>query len=92
MIKTLMYHKVADFDKWKSAFENFSDVRKKAGEVSFSIGTLQNEPNKAYALTSWNSIEEFQSFVGSPELSKAMKASGVLEPPTTIILDETTSG
>lgn len=47
MIKTLMYHKVEDFAKWKEAFDGFSEFRKSAGEQSYSVGTLLNEPNTA---------------------------------------------
>ena len=37
-----MYHKVQDFEKWKAAFDAFIEVRKNAGEIDFSVGTLQN--------------------------------------------------
>ena len=92
MIKTLMYHKVQDFDKWKDVFDNFSDVRKAAGEISFSTGTLHNEPNTAFVLNTWNSNEDFQAFVGSSELAEGMKNAGVLEAPNVIILEEISNG
>ena len=92
MIKTLMYHKVQDFNKWKEAFEAFADTRKAAGELDFSIGTLQNEPNTAYVINSWESVKHFEAFVGADELKVAMGAAGVLEAPHTIILEETNNG
>ncbi len=92
MIKTVMYHKVEDFSKWKEAFDNFSDVRKSAGELSYSVGTAYDEPNTAYVINEWNSIEEFMAFFDSPKLSEAMKSAGVLEPPHTLILQEINKG
>ena len=92
MIKTLMYHKVADFGKWKEAFDGFIDTRKAAGELSYSVGTLHNEPNTAYVINEWNSIEAVQAFLSNPDLKAAMGAAGVLEPPHTIILSEIEKG
>jgi len=92
MIKTLMYHKVQDFEKWKSAFDSFSEIRKAAGEKSYSVGTLHNEPNTAYVINTWKSFNDFDAFQTAPQLADAMKAAGVLEPPHTIILNEIEKG
>mgnify|MGYP003624982960 CR=1 FL=1 len=92
MIKTLMYHKVEDFTKWKEAFDKFYDFRKSSGEISFSVGTLFNESNTAYVINEWNSIENFNAFVSSSRLSDAMKDAGVLEPPHSLILEELAKG
>jgi len=87
-----MYHKVDDFGKWKEAFDSFSGVRKSAGEQSFSVGTLNNEPNTAYVINEWDSVDVLEAFLGNPELGEAMKAAGVLEKPNTIILNELEKG
>lgn len=92
MVKTLMYHKVQDFGKWKAAFEGFIDVRKKAGEIDFSFGTLHNEPNTAYVINTWSSFEQVEGFLSNGELKEAMGAAGVLEAPTVIILNESGKG
>lgn len=92
MIKTLMYHKVEDFKKWKTAFDNFSEIRKSAGEKSFSIGNVQNEPNTAYVINTWDSMEAYQTFMDNPGLASAMKEAGVMEPPHTIVLNELEKG
>lgn len=87
-----MYHKVQDFEKWKAAFDAFIEVRKNAGEIDFSVGTLQNQPNTAYVINTWESIDEFEAFFGADDLKEAMGAAGVLEAPTTIILNEIGKG
>ena len=92
MIKTLMYHKVKDFATWKKAFDSFSEIRKSAGERSYWVGTIHNEPNTAYVLNEWDSIEAPLAFLENPKLAEAMKAAGVLEPPHTIIFNEIDKG
>lgn len=92
MIKTLMYHKVENFATWKKAFDGFSEIRKSAGERSFFVGTLHNEPNTAYVVNEWDSIEEYQAFMGNPALAEAMKSAGVLEQPHTLIFNEVDKG
>ncbi len=87
-----MYHKVEDFTKWKKAFDEFSGIRKSAGERSFSVGTLHNEPNTAYVINEWDSTEAIQAFLENPALAEAMKSSGVLEEPHTIRLNEVDKG
>lgn len=87
-----MYHKVEDFDIWKKAFDGFSGIRKSSGEKSFSVGTIHNEPNTAYVINEWESEEVLQAFLGNADLAEAMKASGVLEAPHTLILSEHENG
>ena len=87
-----MYHKVEDFGTCKAAVDGFLEVRKAAGEVDYSVGTLDNEPQTAYVINSWKSIDDFQAFVGADQLKEAMKKAGVLEPPHILILNEVSKG
>jgi len=88
MIKTLMYHKVEDFDKWKKVFDDVRPIRVKAGEIYYSVGKIHGQPNTAYVINGWKTMEEFETFVGSSELAEAMKKGGVLELPHTLVMDE----
>jgi quinol monooxygenase YgiN len=92
MIKSVMYHKVQDFATWKKAFDGFSEFRKSSGELSFSVGNVKDEPNTAYVINSWDSVDKLHAFVTSKELEDAMKSAGVLEPPHTLILNELDKG
>ena len=92
MIKTLMYHKVEDFAKWKEAFDGFAEFRRTSGEKSYSVGTLLNEPNTAYVINEWESIEAFNAFVNSPELGEGMKSAGVTEAPNSLLFNEVDKG
>lgn len=92
MIKTLMYHKVQDFTKWKEAFDSFASIRKAAGERSYWVGTIFNEPNTAYVVNEWDSIEAYQAFMENPALAEAMKSAGVIEKPNVLIFNEIDKG
>lgn len=92
MIKTLMYHKVEDFARWKEAFDRFAQFRKSSGEKSYSVGTLFDEPNTAYVINEWESIEDFNAFVNSNDLANAMKSAGVSEAPKALLFNEVDKG
>jgi quinol monooxygenase YgiN len=86
MIKSVMYHKVEDFEKWKEVFDSFFEFRESKGELSYSVGTLHGDSNNVYVINEWESYEVLKDFVESKELGYVMKSAGVLEPPHTLIL------
>lgn len=87
-----MYHKVENFAKWKKAFDDFKEIRISAGERSFSVGTINNEPNTVYVVNEWDSVEAPKAFLNNPKLGDAMKAAGVLEAPHVIYFNEEAKG
>ncbi len=92
MVKSIIYHKVANFKVWKKEFDSFYEDRKLAGERSFSVGHLEGDPNTAYVINEWDDLESYQAFLNSPELSDKMKSAGVLEAPHSLILNELNKG
>jgi quinol monooxygenase YgiN len=92
MIKSVMHHNVKDFETWKKAFDGFYAFRKSSGELSYSVGNLHNEPNTAYVINTWDSLEKLDAFVNSQELKDAMMSADVLEEPHTLILNEVDKG
>ncbi len=88
LVKTVMYHKVADYAKWKAAFDGVLRVRRDAGELSFEVGTMHDDPSTVYVINEWDSAETFQKFVASSDLQNAMKVAGVMEAPHIMILDK----
>lgn len=72
----------------KEAFDGFSDFRKSSGELSFLVGSLLDEPNTAYVINTWESVDNFHAFVQSKELEDGMKSAAGLVSPHTLILHE----
>jgi uncharacterized protein (TIGR02246 family) len=86
-VKTMVYHKVADWAKWKEGFDSVKKLRLDAGELSYEIGTMHDDPGTVYVINEWASIENAQAFFSKPELHEAMKNAGVLETPHFMYLD-----
>jgi ketosteroid isomerase-like protein len=81
LVKTIVYHKVADFAKWKIGFDAFRRIRLDAGELTFEAGNLIDDPNTAYVINEWESAEKAKAFFALPELAAAMQKLGVAEAP-----------
>lgn len=92
MIKSVLYHKVKNFDNWKKAFDSFKDFRKASGEICYSVGNIEGTPNTAYVINTWESLEKLNSFLTSKELMEAMGDAGALEKPHILILNEVDKG
>jgi quinol monooxygenase YgiN len=74
-------HKVSDYQTWKKAFDKFASTRKAGGEISYKIWRDAEDPNDLSLLFEWDTIENANKFMNSPELQTAMKEGGVTEKP-----------
>ena len=88
LVKTVMYHKVADYAKWKETFDGLLRTRRDAGELSFEVGTMHDDPSTVYVINEWDSADTFQKFVASSDLQNAMKVAGVMEAPQMMVLNK----
>ena len=86
-VKTMVYHKVANWKKWKEGFDSVRKLRLDAGELSYEIGVLHDDPTTVYVINEWASIDKAKAFFSKPELHEAMKSAGVLETPHFMYLD-----
>ena len=83
-----MYHKVADYAKWKETFDGLLRTRRDAGELSFEVGTMHDDPSTVYVINEWDSADTFQKFVASSDLQNAMKVGGVMDAPQMMVLNK----
>jgi uncharacterized protein (TIGR02246 family) len=88
IIKVIVSHKTNDFAKWKANFNEFRRVRRDAGELSFEISTLADDPNTVYVISEWPSIEKAKAFFALPELEEHRKKIGETEPLNIKYLDK----
>ncbi|AFZ02421.1 antibiotic biosynthesis monooxygenase [Calothrix sp. PCC 6303] len=91
MQHVLIIHEVEDYQIWKKVFDRATDIRKKAGEISYQVLKYENEPNKIVHFSVWTSITDAKAFFESPELVKIRKEAGV-KAPEFIYLEELESG
>lgn len=76
----LIIHEVENYISWKKIFDNASEIRKEAGEISYQVLKYENEPNKIVHFSVWSSLENAKQFFESPKLIEIRKAAGVKSP------------
>tara|TARA_R100001369_G_scaffold48565_1_gene75098 strand:+ start:59075 stop:59773 length:699 start_codon:yes stop_codon:yes gene_type:complete len=86
--KSLIYHKVKDYDKWKEAFDEFLPIREANGELSYEVGILEDDPNTVYVLNTWKSKDDYNKFKETAALKDKMNEAGVSEAPTFLYLNQ----
>jgi hypothetical protein len=82
MIRMFVRHPVADFAKWKQAYDDFDAERKGMGVVGDAVYQSADDPTD---VTVWHDFETLQSahdFVGSARLREVMANAGVAGEPT----------
>jgi len=77
MVHVLVHHKVADYNRWKEAFDGHLTARKSGGETGFRILQSIEDPRDVTLLLDWDSIEHARRFMNSGELRDAMQKGGV---------------
>lgn len=87
----LIIHEVKDYEVWKKIFDQASNIRKAAGEISYQLLRYDNDANKIVHFSSWNSLENARQFFESPQLIQIRKEVGV-ESPVFIYLEEIEKG
>jgi heme-degrading monooxygenase HmoA len=88
MVHVIVRHKVADYGKWKQAFDAYLNHRMAAGETGFRIFQSLEDPRDVTVLTDWESTEHARRFMQSDDLRTTMQSAGVVgSPDVTYVLD-----
>lgn len=91
-VTALIYHEVEDYHKWKKAFDDFEDTRKEHSEVSYEVGTVNEDPRMIYVIHQWDSLQDYQNLIQDDKLKEAMNAAGVIGEPTFLLLESKDKG
>ena len=73
MPQLLVRHKVADYRKWKSVFDDHKVVQREAGLKGGRLFRNANDPNEILVLFETNDQNETQQFAESDDLKQTMK-------------------
>ena len=76
----LIIHEVEDYEIWKNIFDKAASLRKAAGEQSFQLLKVDNDPNKIVHFSNWTSLAAAKTFFQSPELVRIRQEAGVKAP------------
>jgi hypothetical protein len=74
---TVVHHKVADYAKWKEAFDAHADARKAGGALAESVYQNADDPNDVFVVVPGGDVEKAKGMMASEDLKKAMMESGV---------------
>ena len=88
LVKTVAYQKVTDIAKWKTVFNDFRRIRRDAGELSFEVSTLADDPNTVWIISEWETTAKAKEFFALPELAANRKQAGETGEPHILYLDK----
>jgi heme-degrading monooxygenase HmoA len=77
MVHVLVRHKVADFNRWKLAFDTHVIARQHAGETGFHVFHNLENANDIFLMLDWESADQARKFMDSSELRERMQQAGV---------------
>jgi heme-degrading monooxygenase HmoA len=89
MAQLFIRHKVKDYAKWKSLFDEHGAKRKAAGSKGGRLFHSEKDPNEVVILFEWQDLGKAHQFAESEDLRKTMERAGVVGKPELYFLDET---
>lgn len=84
----LIRHKVADYARWKAAFDAHSVTRQANGSRGGQLFRNASDPNELVVLLEWDVLEKARQFAQSEELRAMMRRAGVVDHPTVSFLKD----
>ena len=88
MIHVVVRHKVADYGRWKEAFDAHLGMRKAGGELGYRLFTSVEDPRDVTIVMDWDELANARKFAGSADLKQAMQKAGVIGEPEIRFLED----
>ena len=81
MIHVIIRHKVADYGRWKEAFDAHLGKRRAGGELGHRLLLSVDDPRDVTLVMDWDSLERARKFATSDDLKQTMQTAGVVGEP-----------
>ena len=88
MATMVIKHKVADYGKWKPAFDQHEKARLENGWTAHSVCRDADDPNTVVVIGRVKDIQKAKEFVSSDTLKEAMIKAGVQGAPEIWFLED----
>ena len=88
MVKVIVQHHVADYDRWFPVFGEHETVRRQHGATGHSISREVSDPNSILIVNEFATLEGARAFSQDPSLPAAMARGGVDGAPQVWITNE----
>ena len=83
----LVIHKVEDYEKWKSIYDENTDARTDNGSKGAHVLRNADNPNEVVILFEWDNLDNARKFYESQDLKDKMQGAGVMGKPEIRFLD-----
>lgn len=84
----LVRHKVKDYAKWKSVFDEHGATRKASGSKGRRLFGNADDSSEVVILLEWGDLKRARQFAESEDLRKTMERAGVSDKPDVYFLEE----
>jgi hypothetical protein len=88
MAELFVRHKVKDYPKWKSLFDEHAAKKKAAGSKGGRLFRSEKAPHEVVILFEWQDLGGTNQFGESGDLRQRMERPGVVGKPELYFLDE----
>jgi heme-degrading monooxygenase HmoA len=88
MAHMIIRHKVAEFGKWKQAYEDHRSTRQAAGIKDLYVWRNAEDPNEVIVLFEASDVAKAKDFTRSPDLKEKMQAAGIQGMPDIVFLSD----
>lgn len=88
MVKVIVQHHVADYERWLPVFTEHEAVRRQHGATGHSIGREVADPNSVVVVNDFATLEGARAFSQDPSLPAAMERGGIDAAPQVWIVEE----
>jgi hypothetical protein len=77
MAISVVLHRVADYDVWRTVYDGAAELQKAGGVTAESVHRLADDPDNVLVIHHFNTIGEARTFFDNPGLKDAMQQGGV---------------
>lgn len=88
MVTVSVRHKVKDYSKWKTVYDDGKKMIKSMGGKRQTLFKNSANPNELIILTEVDDVAKAKQLIESAELKQAMQNGGVAEEPVVFILEK----
>jgi heme-degrading monooxygenase HmoA len=88
MAHIIVWHRVEDFDHWKSKFDEHGEARRAAGSKGGKIYHSSDNSQEVVIVLEWDTDDNARAFIASQALAAAMADAGVTGQPMVAFLDD----
>jgi hypothetical protein len=77
MVRSIVRHRVRDYDAWRAVYDGFADAQREGGVRAEAVYQTVGDPNDVTVTHDFDDEATARAFFDSDELRGAMAAAGV---------------